>query len=63
VAAYHSEGHLPAPVCKVFFSGPKARFKPPHSLKIPGLPCYLIPPKGILTEESGVAPPEHVETR
>lgn len=67
-AAYTSkgpmDGALPVPIgCKVFFGGPKKKFKPAHSLKVPGLPCYVIPPRGVLTEESAVAPPEHVETR
>jgi hypothetical protein len=31
--------------------------RPAHSLKIGALPCYVTPPQGFLTEESGVSPP------
>lgn len=57
------DGATPVFGCAVRFGGPHKKFKPPHSLKVPGLPCYLIPPRGKLTEESAVAPPEHVESR
>lgn len=55
------DGSTPVFGCAVRFGGPHRKFKPAHSLKVPGLPCYLIPPRGKLTEESAVAPPEHVE--
>ena len=31
--------------------------KPANSLKIGPLPCYVTPPQGFLTEESGIAVP------
>lgn len=45
--------------CSVLFSGLKlVKAKPPpHGLKLGGLPCYIIPPQGMFTEESGVEPP------
>ena len=45
--------------CSVLFSGLKlAKAKPPpHGLKLGPLPCYVIPPQGMFTEESGIAPP------
>ncbi len=59
LAAYHSPGHAPGVACRLPF-GPKPKKKdrgPAHSLKLGPLPCYLIPPQGFLTEESGVRPP------
>jgi hypothetical protein len=59
VAAYNAPGHPPMVFCGVKFSGlhiVKSK-KPPHSLKLGALPCYLVPPQGFLTEESAVAAP------
>ncbi len=59
LAAYHSPGSPPMLGCALAFGGPKGSRsrKPPHSIKFGPLPCYLIPPKGFLTEESVVRPP------
>jgi hypothetical protein len=45
--------------CSVLFSGLKlVKAKPPpHGLKLGPLPCYIIPPQGMFTEESGIEPP------
>jgi hypothetical protein len=61
-AAYQGGGRLPVPFACLLGFGSK-RKPPPHSLKFGKLPCYAIPPQGILTEELGVEPPEHVEAR
>ncbi len=44
--------------CALSFGGPKGAkdSKPAHSLKFGPLPCYLVPPKGFLTGESGSGP-------
>ena len=62
-------GHLPGIGCAVppipFLGGvevnknvfaKKNKIKPPHSLKLGPLPCFLVPPQGVLTEESGLDP-------
>ena len=62
-------GHLPGIGCAVggvpFLGGvetnknlfeKKKEIRPPKSLKLGPLPCYLVPPQGMLTEESGLDP-------
>lgn len=53
-AAYDQQSHGPPMAGRL--PGPVCGGKPPHSLKIGPLPCYIAPPQGFLTEESGLDP-------
>jgi hypothetical protein len=66
VAAYDQQSHggpmagsNPTVGCSMLLSGLKlVKAKPPpHGLKLGPLPCYIIPPQGMFTEESGIEPP------
>lgn len=52
-------GRLPGLGCAIPFGAPKGykSQKPPHSLKLGPLPCYITPPQGFGTEEAGIPPP------
>jgi hypothetical protein len=54
VAAYKSEGHGPGITC----GG-----KPPHSLQIGPLPCFITPPHGFLTEELDLPDPTDIHVK
>jgi len=45
-------GHLPGISCALTLAKTKP---PPNSLALG--PCFIVPPQGFLTEESGIAPP------
>jgi len=45
-----------AEVNKNVFAKKHKQERPPHSLKLGPTPCYVTPPQGMLTEESGVDP-------
>jgi hypothetical protein len=64
VKAYQDPAHLPGVVCAVPFGIPKgwkpSHRNPPHSLKLGPLPCYVIPPKGFLTEEADIPPADQI---
>lgn len=52
-------GHGPGIGCRLPFGIPKG-WKPtrhPHSLKLGPLPCYLVPPTGLLTPEADIPAP------
>jgi hypothetical protein len=53
-------GHLPGIGCRIKFGIPKGwkgAAQPPHSLKLGKLPCFIIPPAGILTPEADIPAP------
>jgi hypothetical protein len=56
--------HLPGVGCALPFGIPKgwkpSGRKPPHSLKLGPLPCYIVPPKGFLTEEADIPPADEI---
>jgi hypothetical protein len=54
--AKHSDGHPPGLGCVGHFGNGKGVKweKPPHSVKLGPLPCYLTPPQGFLTPEADV---------
>ncbi len=56
--------HPPGLGCALPFGIPKgwkpSGRKPPHSLKLGPLPCYVVPPKGFLTEEADVPPADEI---
>jgi hypothetical protein len=43
-------------VNKNIFAKKKEEPRPPKSLKLGPIPCYLVPPQGLFTEESGLDP-------
>lgn len=53
-AAYDQQAHGPPMAGRL--PGIACGGKPPHSLKIGPVPCYVTPPQGFLTEESGLDP-------
>ena len=53
-AAYDQQAHGPPMAGRL--PGIACGGKPPHSLKIGPMPCYVTPPQGFLTEESGTDP-------
>jgi hypothetical protein len=55
VAAYKSEGHGPGIMC--------GAGKPPHSLRIGPLPCFITPPHGFLTEELDLPDPTDIHVK
>lgn len=60
VVAHNSPGHLPGIGCGVGFDGLKLiipKKGPPHSLKLGPLPCFIVPPSGILDDDVDVPPP------
>jgi hypothetical protein len=53
-------GHLPGIGCRIKFGIPKGwkgTAQPPHSLKLGKLPCFIVPPAGILTPEADIPTP------
>jgi len=56
--------HLPGVGCALPFGIPKgwkpSHRNPPHSLKLGPLPCYVVPPKGFLTEEADIPPADEI---
>jgi hypothetical protein len=59
VAARQSEGHGPGLGCHIRFGGgrPAEVEAPAHGLKLGPLPCYLVPPAGMLTPEADIPNP------
>jgi hypothetical protein len=59
MAARQSEGHGPGIGCHIRFGGgkPAAVETPAHGLKLGPLPCYLVPPAGMLTPEVDIPNP------
>ncbi len=59
LAARKSDGHGPGVSCHILFGGgaPPSVKAPPHSLKLGPLPCYVVPPAGMLTPEVDVPNP------
>ena len=59
LAARKSDGHGPGIPCHILFGGgkPLSAKAPPHSLKLGPLPCYAVPPAGVLTPEVDVPDP------
>lgn len=58
-AARESEGHGPGIGCHIRFGGgkPAQVETPPHGLKLGPLPCFIVPPAGMLTPEADIPPP------
>ncbi len=56
--------HPPGIGCALPFGIPKgwkpSHRNPPHSLKLGPLPCYVLPPKGFLTEEADIPPADQI---
>ncbi len=52
-------GHGPSVGCRLPFGIPKGwkSTRPPHSLKLGPLPCFIMPPQGILTPEVDLPTP------
>jgi hypothetical protein len=59
VAARQSEGHGPGIGCHIRFGGgkPASVETPPHGLKLGPLPCFIVPPAGMLTPEADIPNP------
>ncbi len=59
-----ANSHPPGIGCALPFGIPKgwkpSHRKPPHSLKLGPLPCYVLPPKGFLTEEADIPPADEM---
>lgn len=58
-AARQGEGHGPGIGCHIRFGGgkPATVEVPAHGLKLGPLPCYLVPPAGMLTPEADIPNP------
>ncbi len=59
--------HPPGFGCKLPLGKPRGwksyRDRPPHSLKLGALPCFVTPPSGFATEEADVEPPPSLRER
>jgi hypothetical protein len=54
-----SANGVPLVGCKISFGGPGAGVaKPPHSLKLGRLPCFITPPQGPFTVEANIRNPD-----
>jgi hypothetical protein len=58
-AARQSEGHGPGIGCHIRFGGgkPASVETPAHGLKLGPLPCFIVPPAGMLTPEADIPNP------
>jgi hypothetical protein len=59
MAARKSEGHGPGLGCHIRFGGgkPASVETPAHGLKLGPLPCFIVPPAGMLTPEADIPNP------